>query len=50
VHCLLPGRARAKAVKVDGRDVAFENSRIEKSRYVDFELEGLPRGPITIDY
>ena len=50
VHCLLPGRARAKRVRADGADVKFKNARIEKSSYVDFELDGLPRGPITIDY
>ena len=49
VHCLLP-RGKAKSVHVDGRAVSFENTRIEKSGYADFELDALPLGPITIDY
>jgi hypothetical protein len=50
VHCLLPGAAKAKRVAVDGAEAEFKNSRIEKSSYVDFELDGLPSGPITIEY
>jgi len=50
VHCLLPPGARAKKVTVDGAEVAFENTRIEKSNYVDFQLDDLPAGPIRIEY
>lgn len=50
VHCLLPGRARVRKVTVDGAEVPFEHSEIEKSRYVDFNLGEMPRGRIVIDY
>ena len=50
VHCMLPGAAKAKRVSVDGGEAKFRNSRVEKSGYVDFELDALPLGPITIDY
>ena len=50
VHCLLPRGARAKGVTVDGAEVSFENSRIEKSNYVDFELAAMPAGPVVIEY
>ncbi len=50
VHCLLPGAAKAKSVKADGKELRFKNTRIEKSSYVDFELDALPRGAITIEY
>jgi hypothetical protein len=50
VHCLLPGRAGAKAVSVGGEPTPFKSTKIEKSVYVDFTLDGLPTGRIVIDY
>lgn len=50
VHCLLPGRSKAKKVVVDGAQVEFKNTKIEKSLYVDFALEALPAGPVLIEY
>ena len=49
VHCLLPG-GKARRVEVDGREVRFKSTRIEKSHYADFTLDSLPRGPVTIAY
>jgi hypothetical protein len=49
VHCLLPSGA-AKRVLVDGEPVPFESEKVEKSRYVDFEIAGLPRQPIVVHY
>lgn len=49
VHCLLPAGA-AKSVEVDGQTVTFKNTKIEKSKYVDFTLLDLPRGAVTITY
>jgi hypothetical protein len=50
VHCLLPGRAKAKKVTVAGAEVPFENAKIEKSLYVDFDLPVMPDGPVVIEY
>jgi hypothetical protein len=49
VHCLLPGGA-AKKVTVDGKTVAFRNVKVEKSRYVDFVVQGMPRGVVRVGY
>ncbi|MFA7235291.1 MAG: hypothetical protein WC058_00380 [Phycisphaeraceae bacterium] len=49
VHCLLPGR-RVRRVLVDGREHAFEIVRVERSVYADFNIVGLPRRPIVIEY
>lgn len=49
VHALLPSDVRKVAsVAVDGEDIPFEITRVERSRYVDFRLAAPPRGPITI--
>jgi hypothetical protein len=50
VSCLLPGRSKAKAITVDGDEVAFDNRSLEGSRYADFTLDSLPTGAIRIDY
>lgn len=50
IHCLLPGRSRARQVRMDGRDLAFRNTRVEASCYVDFDLEALPRAPVVVHY
>ncbi len=42
-HVLLPQDAEAAAVRLDGRDVAFTNTRVESSRYVDFDV-GIRQG------
>ncbi len=49
VHCLLPA-GKARRVRVDGAEVSFKNVAIEKSRYVDFNVAGLPQGAVVIDY
>jgi len=38
-HVLLPESTAAKAVRVNGKNIEYSNSRIEKSSYVDFEAE-----------
>ena len=50
IHCLLPKGAKAKRVVVAGAGVAFKNTRVEQSAYVDFSSAGLPCGPIVIWY
>lgn len=50
IHCLLPGRAVVREVRVGRVPVPFAERRIEQSRYVDIELAGLPREPVTILY
>jgi hypothetical protein len=50
IHCLLPGAAGAKTVTVEGREVSFANSRVEKSSYVDFGIDGVPTRPVVISY
>ncbi len=50
VHCLLPGRAKAKRVVVDGEEIAFETVHLEGSVYADFQLDAVPAGAITIEY
>lgn len=50
MHCLLPRGRKAKRVEVDGAPVAFQNTRVEKSNYVDFALSSLSRGPVLIGY
>jgi hypothetical protein len=50
VHCLLPAKAKAVAVTIDGASAAFKNARIEQSNYVDFALDGLPKGAVVIQY
>jgi hypothetical protein len=50
VHCLLPEGARAQKVSVDGQDVAFDNTKMEGSPYVDFELTEVPAGAVVIEY
>ena len=49
-HCLLPAGGKAKRVLVDGEEVSFKTSRIERSSYVDFSLDRLPAGPVVIEY
>ena len=49
IHCLLP-EGEATRVEVDGQPVAFENTRMEASNYVDVILEALPRGAVIISY
>jgi hypothetical protein len=49
VHCLLPS-GKARRVRVDGVEVPFKNVTIEKSHYVDFNVDGLPQGAVKIDY
>jgi hypothetical protein len=49
VHCLMPG-VNAKKVLLDGKSIAFETSRVEKSVYTDFRLDALPLGPIVIEF
>jgi hypothetical protein len=49
IHVLLPAGVRKVAsVTVDGEELAFEATRIERSRYVDFRLAAPPRGPVRI--
>ncbi|NLF38815.1 hypothetical protein GX586_05180 [bacterium] len=50
VHCLLPKRAQAKRVAIGTREIAFENTKIERSSYADFDLDALPLAPIEIKY
>ncbi|MDH5467438.1 MAG: hypothetical protein OEY25_08470 [Candidatus Aminicenantes bacterium] len=47
-HILLPERSAADSVSVDGRDVEFENVRIEKSHYVDFVVKVNKKAEIKI--
>lgn len=49
VHCLLPAGA-AREVFIEGEPANFRNSKVESSRYVDFEVIGLPTEPIVIRY
>ncbi len=49
LHCLLPA-GPARRVTCGGRDIAFRNTLVEQSRYVDFTLEGLPTQPVEIEY
>jgi len=48
IHCLLPRGRKAKSVKAAGTAVAFRNTRVGKSNYVDFVLGPLPDGPVVI--
>lgn len=48
VHCLLPAKTRPVSVQLEDEMVPFTVSMVEKSRYVDFHLDGLPLGPVTI--
>ncbi len=41
VELLLPGGKRAKLVKLDGADVPFETRKVERSRYVCLEADGV---------
>ena len=50
VHCLLPRGKKANSVVVAGAPVAFHNTRVEKSNYVDFALATLPLGAVVIRY
>jgi len=50
LHCLLPKGAVAKRVQVDGENVPFTAVRVERSNYVDFDLEGIPTEPVVIEY
>ncbi|MGE5557646.1 MAG: hypothetical protein ACM3WV_03430 [Bacillota bacterium] len=50
VHCLLREGAAAVKVTANGKEIAFKNSKIEASNYVDFVLEGLPGEPVKIEY
>lgn len=50
VHCLLPGKARARRVLVNGEPASFSNNLVEQSAYADFVLEGLPGEPVVIQY
>jgi hypothetical protein len=49
VHCLLPA-GKARRVTVDGADVPFRNTTVERSHYADFALQGLPRGSVVVEY
>ena len=50
-HLLLPAGVKAAAeVRCDGMAVPFQNSRVEGSAYVDFELEGGPVRRATVHY
>jgi hypothetical protein len=49
-HCLLPEGKKANSVAADGRELPFKNLCVERSRYVDFVLDSLPRGVICIKY
>ncbi len=49
-HCLLPGDARARSVRLDGEAIPFDNAKVQRSRYVDFTLDRLSNGPIVIEY
>jgi hypothetical protein len=50
VHCLLPAGVKAARVHVDGTELPSEAKAVERSRYVDFALDGLPAGAVTISY
>ena len=50
VHCQLPPGRKAGSVTMAGAPVAFRNTRVEKSNYVDFALDALPTGPVVIQY
>jgi hypothetical protein len=50
-HVLLPQEAKnATRLTVDGQPRSFENTRVEKSRYVDFSLQVLSPRIFTIEY
>jgi hypothetical protein len=50
IHCLLPAETEAKTLTVAGREVPFENAKVEGSCYVDFHLDAPPAGPVVIEY
>ncbi|NLF40964.1 hypothetical protein GX586_16090 [bacterium] len=50
LHCMLPKGVKAKRVMVDGKSIAFKNTRVEQSGYVDATLDALPRGPVVITF
>ena len=49
-HILLPQNASAASVTVNGAEAGFNNSKIEKSTYVDFTFENHNVSTIEIDY
>jgi hypothetical protein len=49
IHCLIPA-GKAKRVLLDGKEIPFETSRVEKSTYTDFTLTSLPTAPIVIEF
>jgi hypothetical protein len=49
-HVLLPEQAGAKTVTLDGRQHAFENQVVEKSRYADFTVTNCSKAVIRIQW
>jgi hypothetical protein len=50
-HVLLPYEAKnATRVTLDGQAQKFENTRVEKSRYVDFSWHGVSARSLAIEY
>lgn len=47
-HVLLPDESRAISVSHDGDELSFAEVMVEKSRYVDFEVDGPVDGTIVI--
>ena len=50
VHCLLPEGTAATRVVVEKEAVPFKNTSLEGAHYVDFCIDGLPAGPVSIEY
>ncbi|MFO7958939.1 MAG: hypothetical protein R6X33_17780 [Candidatus Brocadiia bacterium] len=49
-HVLMAEGAEATQVSYGGRDVPFEGTRVEQSRYADFTLEGPLCGTVKVSY
>jgi hypothetical protein len=50
LHLLLPAGAKAAGVAVNGKKIRFTNNKVEKSPYVDADIELKKKAIVAIDY